>query len=161
MAEVLRSVAVCAVLLGLGSAAGWQLRALDGDGAQKPLPAETVRTSTPEARPEARERVIIEAVDPTEIRAAVRTAISEELAAARMAEEAEAEPAPEALVTIDSGHRYIAAAIGSGRWGTEQVSHVRELGVGLSGEQYQELLRPLTIAINEGRVQVEVDGPAF
>ena len=105
--------------------------------------------------------MIIEAVDPTEIRAAVRAAISEELAFARMAEEAEADPAPEALVTIDSGHRYIAAAIGSGRWGTEQVSHVRELGVGLSGEQYQELLRPLTIAINEGRVQVDVDGPPF
>jgi hypothetical protein len=161
MSQVLRSVALGAVLLGLGSAAGWQLRAMDRDDVQKPLPAEAVRTPAPAVRPEARERVIIEAVDPTEIRAAVRSAISEELASARVAEDAEAEPAPETLVTLDSGHRYIADAIGSGRWGTEQVSHVRELGVGLSGEQYQELLRPLTIAINEGRVEVEVDGPPF
>jgi hypothetical protein len=56
---------------------------------------------------------------------------------------------------------YIDEAIGTGRWSTEQASHVRELGAGLSGDEYQELVRPLVIAINEGRVQVDVEGPPF
>ncbi|HEY3501099.1 MAG TPA: hypothetical protein VGK73_40675 [Polyangiaceae bacterium] len=162
MTQVLRSFAFGAVLLGLGSAAGWLLRGASSTSTREPPPAGTTRTSTPQARSEPRDRVIVQAVDQAGIREAVREAISEELAAARHADESEvAEPEPETVAALDSGTRYVEAAVVQGRWGEEQASQIRRLGVGLSAEQYHEMIRPLSIAINEGRMQVEVDGPPF
>lgn len=165
MSQALRSVALGALLLGLGSAAGWQLRGASSTRSRELHPAGTGVPGQHEASPVPRERVIVQAVDSAGIREAVRQAIGEELAAARGADEADSEaasaPTPEALVAIDSGKLYIDEAIGRGRWSTEQASHVRELGTGLSGDEYQELVRPLVIAINEGRVQVDAEGPPF
>jgi len=172
MSPVLRSLALAATLLGLGLAAGWRLRGTSSTSTREPSPA------SPSGRPEAEAGartpapVVVQAVDPNTLRAAVRQAVGEELAAARAADDAEtvaataasaaaAAPDADTLVAVDSGHRYIEGALGSGHWGAGQVSHLRELGVGLNAEQYQEMIRPLAIAINEGRVQVDVDGPAF
>lgn len=163
MADVLKSIAFGAVLAGLGSAAGWWLHAARDVRTREPSPAATARVKAPTVNAEVRDRVIVQAVDTQGIREAVRSAVGEELAALRSAEEAELDPAPapETIAVIDSGHLYIGEAIASGRWGADEVSRVRDLGAGLSGEQYQELIRPLVIAINEGRVRVEVDGPPF
>jgi hypothetical protein len=162
MAEVLRGLAIGAALLGLGSGVGWWLRGPAVTSPREPPPAGTTLLPPREAFPQPRERVVIQAVDKGAIRDAVREAIGEELAAARAEDEAaEPVPAAETLVAVDSGQQYVQQAIGRGRWNAEDASRVRDLGAGLSAEQYQEMVRPLAIAINEGRVQLEVEGPPF
>jgi hypothetical protein len=112
--------------------------------------------------------ISVQAVDTSGIQEAVRKAVSEELARARdeavLEDEAEltaAEPDADTLLQVHSGHRYIETAIRSGRWEAKDAEHIRTLGHELSGEQYQELIRPLVIAINAGSIRPDLEGLPF
>jgi hypothetical protein len=171
--QALRNLAAGGLLLAAGSALGWWMRDRVSTGERGPLGRDLA------ARPEPRRadgqgahtvnHVSIQSVDTAAVRAAVREAVSEELARARAdaaaetdAEKADAEqPSLEVQAKLDSGHQYIESAIAAGRWGSEQAGYVRNLGLGMTGEQYQELVRPIVIAINAGRLELSGDETPF
>jgi hypothetical protein len=167
-APVVRNVVIGCGLLAAGVSAGWWFGGGGSKSVREPPPPE--RASSETTRPAARpvNHVSIQQVDTNAIRAAVRQAVSEELAAERAeasaeaeAEAAAAEPSAEVQTRLDMGHDYIAQAIAGGRWGPEQAGHLRQLGLEMTAEQYQELVRPLVIAINAGQVEPIGDGTPF
>jgi len=167
-ARVVRGLAVGSFLLATGVAVGWWGRA---SGSPERSEKASLRSATAEdaRRPaEAVNRITVQAVDTSGIQESVRKAVAEELARAReeAAVEAEAkavesDPTPEVLAKLDSGHEYITTAIRTGRWETSDATHLRSLGADLSGDQYQELIRPLVIAINKGEISPNVEGMPF
>jgi hypothetical protein len=165
---VVRNVAFGCGLLAAGVSAGWWFGGGGSKSVREPPPHERATSESP--RPEARpvNHVSIQQVDTSAIRAAVRQAVNEELAAERAeataeaaAEAAAAEPSAELQMRLDTGHQYIEQAIVHGKWGPEQAGHLRQLGLDMTAEQYQELVRPLVIAINAGKVEPIGDGTPF
>lgn len=95
---------------------------------------------------------------------ALRAVVREELAARERdrpepgpTRDADRTPAPPAVHA--EAHAMVSEALDAGRWTDARRDALRQRMSALSREQLDEVLSPLFVAINEGRLQVETTGP--
>jgi hypothetical protein len=154
--------------LGLGTAAGYWLSRVPRTPASTPAPAPTA--SEPAAEPR---NVVV--VGPTtarladDDRAALRVLIREELAASKpAADRARPDrdpPAAEPTLTdaqlqaFDRARATIDSGIAQGTWTAEDRAQLRLTVAQLPAETSLEIVRPLLIAVNEGKVRWQGHGP--
>jgi hypothetical protein len=107
-------------------------------------------------------------------RASLRAAVREELAAQHAAEQrsdarpasTDNDPAPRALTdtqikAFDVARTQVDQGIASRRWTMEDRAQLRANLATLPNETRFELLSPLIVAVNEGRVRFDGRGPLF
>jgi hypothetical protein len=167
------AVIACVPCLVLGGGAGfWMARAA---AASPHAAASAPPKATSDAPGEPRSVIV---AGPTtahlgdDDRAALRSLIREELAAARPSEDAkrstrDPEPAEVGAAALsdvqlkayDRGRAVVDDGIAHGKWTLENRDQLRATVAGLPAEAAVEIVRPLLIAINERKVHWEGHGP--
>jgi hypothetical protein len=105
-------------------------------------------------------------------REALRALIREEFAAQKAAAEArgdgrKADPAPdhamsgEQLKSYDQGRALVDDRLATGRWSEEDRAQLRATVGALPTEERLEVVRPLVVAVNAGKVRFDGHGPLF
>ena len=113
-------------------------------------------------------------LDEQALRVLIRATIREQLRAAAVAPAVDrpaAPPAPAPAEPVDPTpaerearrdvETLVAGAIASGRWSAAERDRLVALAAALPDGARVEALRPLIVAINDQRVDLDIDGPAF
>lgn len=157
MARPMRRAIWIAALVGVAGGGGYLLGSL-----RQPQPAPAVPAAVSPVEP-----ARADAADRSDLEAAMRRAVKEELAAARPSQSAEraATSAPPAPPTdpkaFDTGMRHVNQAIAQRRWTREDATAFSRALAGASSEQRTTMLRTLTLALNRGELKPAYRGALF
>jgi hypothetical protein len=164
------------VVVGTALGAGATLVRSSGSGPPKPSAASSlasishapVSPAESEARTPLGPGFVVQ--DPEALRAIVREelqrALSERASAAEEKSPTQPEPATAApneadIKAFDSARRTVDEGLRRGTWTTADRDRLRETSGALPPDMRDELIKPLVVAANQGRIHVETQGPLF
>lgn len=137
----------------------------------RPVAAPPVPSVPSPSCPPAPTAVVPEGVDTQALQAAIRQIVREELQASRQAESrqaslpprAAAPPAPsaESYEAMQKTQGLVHNAISTRYWGAEQAAAMSELLPKLTAEQRDEVFKELIPALNNGDIEMAVQGMPF
>jgi hypothetical protein len=96
-----------------------------------------------------------------DIESALQRALDRRDEQARIQREAAAQPTNENLEAYARAEQLLGDAVKAKRWSAAQAASFRQLLPQLTGEQADALRRRISVAINEGQVSVQTEGPPF